>query len=259
MMDFYYPLISSFSLKSKTLVVPVVSVGNVAQLAADLLIATLGLQQLGVFDPTYLIPVVGAREEGPGITTPLELFGKERVDILVIQQRSPVLKSRKEAFSVSLREFIQANEIGAVLYLTGVDVTNRSDAQMMSPIYALTAPDLPSLDSSSLSLVSQLPTYKFEPSDTTEIPARLSSSAIPFVPGGGLTRRLLALSTTQSSKSIPTAAILQFVLEGDNRGDAEFFASVIARILKLDVKEWKQPPSWKVGLFGTPHDQTLYG
>ncbi|KAL5485033.1 hypothetical protein ACEPAI_7675 [Sanghuangporus weigelae] len=258
MMDFYYPLIPSVSLKSKTLTVPVVSVGNVSQLAADLLIATLGLQQLGVFDPTYLIPVVGAPEEGPGITTPLELFGKEGADILVIQQRSPVLKSRKEAFSASLCEFIQANEIGAVLYLTGVDVTNRSDAQMMSPIYALTAPDSPSLNSSPLSLVSQLPIYKFEPSETTETPARLTSSAIPFVPGGGLTRRLLALST-QSSKPIPTAAILQFVLEGDNRGDAEFFASIVARILKLDVKQWKQPPSWKVGLFGTPHDQTLYG
>ncbi|KAL5523948.1 hypothetical protein ACEPAG_8121 [Sanghuangporus baumii] len=258
MVDFYYSLIPSFSLKSKTLVVPVVSVGNVAQLAADLLIATLGLQQLGVFDPTYLIPVVGAREDGPGIATPLELFGKEGVDILVIQQRSPVLKSRKEAFSASLREFIQANEIGAALYLTGVDVTNRSDAQMMSPIYTLIAPDSPSLNSSPLSSVSQLPIYKFEPSETTEIPARLSSSAIPFVPGGGLTRRLLVLST-QSSNPIPTAAILQFVSEGDNRGDAEFFASVVARILKLDVKQWKQPPSWKVGLFGTPHDQTLYG
>lgn len=50
-----------------------VSVANVSQLAADLLIATLGLEQIGIFDAKDLIPVVGAREdEAPGVTTPLE-------------------------------------------------------------------------------------------------------------------------------------------------------------------------------------------
>lgn len=50
-----------------------VSVANVSQLAVDLLIATLGLEQIGIFDAKDLIPVVGAREdEAPGVTTPLE-------------------------------------------------------------------------------------------------------------------------------------------------------------------------------------------
>lgn len=52
---------------------PVVSVGNVAQLAADLLIASLKLDRVGVFDPKHLVPVVGAREDGTvGLTTPIE-------------------------------------------------------------------------------------------------------------------------------------------------------------------------------------------
>lgn len=199
-----------------------------------------------------------------------------------------MIQSRKETFTASLLKFVQENGVGAVLYLTGVDLTNRSDAQMKyaslllkpipflttcprSPIYALTAPGSPALGSSPISLISQLPTYKFEDSETsigaTGIPASQPPSRsldIPFIPGGGLTRRLLALSlgfgsSTQAPTAIPAAAILQFVLEGDNRADAEFFASVIARILKLQVENWKQPPSWKVGLFGTPHDQTLYG
>lgn len=52
---------------------PIVSVGNVAQLAADLLIASLKLDRVGVFDPKHLVPVVGAREDGsPGLTTPIE-------------------------------------------------------------------------------------------------------------------------------------------------------------------------------------------
>lgn len=49
------------------------SVGNVAQLAADLLIASLKLDRVGVFDPRHLVPVVGAREDGAaGLTTPIE-------------------------------------------------------------------------------------------------------------------------------------------------------------------------------------------
>ena len=64
---------------------PVVSVGNVSQLAADLIIVTLELQQLGFFDPTYLIPVVGTREEGTGITTPLECeFSLTSIEILCL-------------------------------------------------------------------------------------------------------------------------------------------------------------------------------
>ena len=51
---------------------PVVSAGNVAQLAADLLISTLGLVHIGTFDPTDLVPAVGARDDGPGVSTPLE-------------------------------------------------------------------------------------------------------------------------------------------------------------------------------------------
>jgi len=52
---------------------PVVSTANIAQLAVDLLIASLSLRVVGVFDSRDLVPVVGGREdEGEGISTPLE-------------------------------------------------------------------------------------------------------------------------------------------------------------------------------------------
>lgn len=54
---------------------------------------TLSLSRIGIFDSRYHVPVVGGREHGEhGVTTPMELFGKEDVDFVVIQQRSPVLK-----------------------------------------------------------------------------------------------------------------------------------------------------------------------
>lgn len=87
----------------------------------------------------------------------------------------------------------------------------------------------------------------------------VNEGSIAFIPGGGLTRRLL--SSIPAGWSIPTASLLQFVVEGDNRADANLLAAVAVKVLALDglIKEWKQPTSWKQGLFGTVHDQSLYG
>lgn len=86
----------------------------------------------------------------------------------------------------------------------------------------------------------------------------------PFTPGGGLTRRIL--SSFPQGWPTPTMSLLRFVSEGDNRGDAQFLASVVSKLFDEPSAangasniEWKQPRSWNGGLFGTPHDQTLYG
>ena len=88
--------------------------------------------------------------------------------------------------------------------------------------------------------------------------------AVPFIPGGGLTRRIL--SSFPQGWPTPTLSLLQFVFEGDNRSDAQFLASVVSNVFDGPYTEngagnieWKQPMSWNGGLFGTPHDQTLYG
>jgi proteasome assembly chaperone 2 len=74
---------------------------------------------------------------------------------------------------------------------------------------------------------------------------------IPFIPGGGLTRRILS-SISTSKWEIPVASLVHFAMEGDNRADAGLLASVVAKVLGIEVPQWKQPGSWHVGLFGTP-------
>jgi proteasome assembly chaperone 2 len=92
--------------------------------------------------------------------------------------------------------------------------------------------------------------------------AKPASEQVPIVPGGGLTRRLLS---SLPSSFPPTVALLQFVMEGDNREDAKLLATAVARILgegvlaKLPPTGWQEPGSWKMGLFGTEADSTLYG
>lgn len=191
-----------------------------------------------------------------------------------------ILQARKESFQDSMLRFAQENDLGSILLLTGADVTNRSDSQMLyvaltnpsllkakgpscdsSPSYALLPPKSPSLENSKIQLIEKLPLYRYEPSvgHLEGAESQLPKPATPIIPGGGLTRRLLSVFSMGLVKPIPIAAIVQFVVEGDNRGDAEFFARTVAQVLGLHISEWIQPPSWRIGLFGTPHDQSLYG
>jgi proteasome assembly chaperone 2 len=66
------------------------------------------------------------------------------------------------------------------------------------------------------------------------------------------------LSAFPNDWPIPTAALLQFVMEGDNRADALALAAVVAKVFDLDVTKWKEPASWRQGLFGPPPNGELY-
>ena len=197
-----------------------------------------------------------------------------RTIYLLLTRFSPT-QPRKQAFIDSLFQFVREYRLSAVLILSGVDMSNRTDAQMMwvdpcdpclvisyalprTPTYFIRPPNSSSWENSPLSPISQLPIPEYT-SPVSQHPgvAPQTEGPIPFIPGGGLTRRIL--SNLPTDWNIPTAALLQFVLEGDNRSDASLMASVTAKVLSLEVPEWKEPSSWQQGLFGTPHDQTLYG
>ncbi|KAG8921661.1 hypothetical protein FRC02_012438 [Tulasnella sp. 418] len=246
------------SFYNSTLILPIVSTGNVAQLAVDLIIATCGLELIGSLDSRDLVPTVGPRETGEqdGITTPLELYSNSSGNVFVIQQRSPVIKSRKAEFVNSLISFAQ--QFSAVLVLTGVDLSDRQDAHMSATTYSLI---LRSLDSDSDKPTPIVTLGVNVPPFVTHSPADQSLSGIPVIPGSGITRRFI---TSLPESFPPTGVILEYVLEGDNRSDAKILAGTVAKVLLRELgissdDEWKEPPSWKQGLFGSSHDQSLFG
>ncbi|KAG5648633.1 hypothetical protein DXG03_003244 [Asterophora parasitica] len=155
-------------------------------------------------------------------------------------------QSKKQDFVAALLDFIRTSGVGSALFLSGVDLSNRTDSQMF-----------PTLAGTSLESLSSLPIPTYTSPVLQPGPAHTEEGDVPFIPGGGLTRRLL--SSLPEGWSIPTASLLQFVLEGDNRADARLFAAVVAKVVGHDRTEWRQPSSWRAGLFGAPHDQTLYG
>lgn len=133
--------------------------------------------------------------------------------------------------------------------------------------HKLVPPGTPSLDSSPLVIFDQLPIPSYihiSQQPFSHPRERGITEAVPFIPGGGLTRRIL--SSLPQEWSTPTLSLLQFTCEGDNRADAQLLASVVSKLFDVPPTEngasnirWKQPKSWDSGLFGTPHDQTLYG
>ncbi|KAF8671839.1 20S proteasome assembly [Rhizoctonia solani] len=230
---------------------PVVSAGNVPQLCADLLIHTLGLRHIGLFDPSYYAPAVGGKDgkNSPAISSPMELFGLPGGDIFVLQQRSPVLKDRKEEFVSKLLNTIDSNGFGSVLFLVGSDQSARTDAQMGSNHYVILAKDTTQelITSTSLTGLLELPLLGRPLADQDN----LENSVIP---GTGLARRLLRAPGTT-----PRIALMQYVAEGDNIPDAHAMATVVAKALKIQIEGWIQPPSWSFAMYGTPHDQQLFG
>jgi len=241
------PHVDYAQFQGSTLVLPIVSVGNVAQLASDLIIASLSLSRVDILDPSCLIPVAGPREDGKrGVTTPIEVYGNAGGKLFVIQQRSPAVSAMKDRFTSQLGAFIKAAGFANVLLLTGVDVMARQDRHMSSPLYhfAATARSTPFEDRLTLTT----PAYLKSPTPT-----------LPPVPGSGLARRLLDVLNKEDLEGTAVGVLLQFVMEGDNRGDAKFLAEFATKVADVAVTEWKEPPSWRIGLFGTPQEQTLYG
>ncbi|CAE6430446.1 unnamed protein product [Rhizoctonia solani] len=231
--------------KSNTiLIVPVVSAGNVSQLCADLLIHTLALRQVGIFDPGYYAPAVGGKdgEHSATISTPMELFGRSGGDIFVLQQRSPVLKGRKEEFVTHLLRTIESSGFGSVLYLVGSDQSARTDDQMGSNRYVILAKDTTrdSIMSTPLADLLQLPPLGHSLADQDD-PEK------SVIPGTGLARRLLRAPGTT-----PSIALVHYVAEGDNLPDAHAMATTVAETLKMQIQGWTQPPSWS---FAITHEE----
>jgi proteasome assembly chaperone 2 len=227
------------------------------------------------------------------------VYGKKDLALVVVQQRSPALKvsllwlflarSLTGIMIVAKRAVHVVSPLlplllwfrWRALYVRGglYRPLGRTDAVSLlshtarvfltshhrAPIYHLLPPSSPPLANTPLSELGQLPIPAFVPFSSTyglNAHSKPATDKVPIVPGGGLTRRLLS---SLPSPFPPTVALLQFVMEGDNREDAKLLATAVARILgesvlaKLPPAGWQEPGSWKMGLFGTEADSTLYG
>ena len=173
---------------------PTVSIGNVPQLVSDLVIHTFKLQRIGFLDDASLVPVAGVREDvsTPGVTVPLELFQSEDKKWVCIQQRSPTLKGKRQAFIDNMTQF--ASQFKQVIVLTTMDASRRLDSQINGPPFRVVG-----------ALTQQC--------NQLGVPALETTDTELHLPGSGLARHLY-----QSLKEqVQTTLLIMFALEGGKR------------------------------------------
>lgn len=110
---------STIDLTGYALILPSVAVGNVGQLAIDLLVCTLNLKKIGRFFNSDFIPIVGVNpymENNQDICTTLDLYTSKDKKLVVLQIRSP-LANKPTNFIQQIHSFISDSGISKVYKL----------------------------------------------------------------------------------------------------------------------------------------------
>ncbi|XP_063155148.1 proteasome assembly chaperone 2 [Candoia aspera] len=251
--------------KGFTLLMPAVSVGNVGQLAIDLVISTLHLPKVGYFYTDCLVPMVGnnpyatTEEDATELCINAEVYAAMSKELVVLQIRSPFIKNKYRHFCQILLSWVKNCEFSKVVLLSSSHAYQRNDQQLhgtalrylISPAVEKTVGDV--LERLSGSELEQIPTFP-----------GVNDDKIFYIPGGGITKLLF---TESCSKGIPLVVLLKFCSEGDNIPDALALADYLNESLQLIAPQssssqakssrWKIPSSWKL-LFGSGLPSSLF-
>ncbi|KAG7825058.1 hypothetical protein KL909_001350 [Ogataea angusta] len=243
-------------LEGSQLILPVVSIGNTPQLAADLLIHTLPAKLVARLDDIYLYPFASpvdyVDDPKQGITSGLEIYYNELHQVTILQQRSPILPGLTAKFLKELIvPFVRMAQFGRVVILQSNDAGLREDKDV-DHLFLLWANDIAKtletfkISDNSIGVISDKPDLDGMGKlilDAFEDRNEDSSSLGPVVKGS------LKLASTPSA-SIDAIFLSIFVYEGDNSDDSKQLASQLLRVLHVDEPaEWTTPISWR-GVYG---------
>ncbi|NXX90076.1 PSMG2 protein, partial [Centropus bengalensis] len=260
---------SSSGFPGFTLLMPAVSVGNVGQLAVDLVISTLNMTKVGYFYTDCLVPMVGnnpyatAEENSVELSINAEVYSLPSKKLVVLQIRSPFIKNKYRPFCQALLSWVETSKCARVILLSSSHAYQRDDEQLLgTPLrYLLT----PHLERAVGGLLQELNWKEME--KAAAYPGISDAEKVLHIPGGGITKRLF---TESCSKGIQMAVLLKFCSEGDNIPDAFTLVNYLNEWLQLIKSEvsasnnstdissqWKIPSSWRL-LFGNGLPPALF-
>ncbi|XP_067834326.1 proteasome assembly chaperone 2 isoform X2 [Heptranchias perlo] len=128
---------SRANLKGYTLIMPVVSVGNVGQLTIDLIISTLGLPRVGYIHSDCLLPVVGnnpyttTSENSAEMCISSEVYASADQKLAVLQIRSPIVQGKHRSFRQQLFSWFKESEFSRIVVLSSSHAHHRVDRQLV--------------------------------------------------------------------------------------------------------------------------------
>ncbi|KYO35326.1 proteasome assembly chaperone 2 isoform X2 [Alligator mississippiensis] len=253
--------------KGFTLLMPSVSVGNVGQLAIDLVISTLDMPKVGYFYTDCLVPMVGnnpyatAEENSTELSINAEVYSLPSKKLVVLQIRSPFIKNKYRSFSQTVLSWVKSSKCARVILLSSSHAYQRDDQQLHStPLRYLLSPTIQK------TVGDQMQELNWKEMEKVAVyPEINNAEKVLHIPGGGITKLLF---TESCSKGIPMAVLLKFCSEGDNIPDALALVNYLNEWLQLIKNEqsssttttashWKIPSSWKL-LFGSGLPPALF-
>ncbi|XP_067404233.1 proteasome assembly chaperone 2 isoform X2 [Emydura macquarii macquarii] len=259
-----------------TLLLPAVSVGNVGQLAIDLVISTLDMPKVGYFYTDCLVPMVGnnpyatAEENSTELSINAEVYSLPSKKLVVLQIRSPFVKNKYRSFCQTLLSWVKSSRCAKVILLSSSHAYQRDDQQLHgTPLRYLLTPAIQKTDGD---LMQRLNWKEME--KVTAYPGVNDAEMVLHIPGGGITKLLFSerqkwicnLSPFCSNR-IQMAVLLKFCSEGDNIPDALALVNYLNEWLQLIKSEnsdatappsqWKIPHSWRL-LFGNGLPPALF-
>ncbi|CAL1284389.1 unnamed protein product [Larinioides sclopetarius] len=238
-------------LENYTLILPSISVGNVGQLAIDLLLNNLNVKNVAHIHHPSFLPLVGPDPFDPNctkLTTSCQLYICEEKKIALIQHRSPLILRKVPEYRTFLISFIKEHKFKRTVLLC----SSFSQFFTIEDLQGVSAHYLSSSAFSDDGIFSQLSWKKFA------LPAKVDPSETSAIPGGGIAKSLLE---DCEKESIPLVVLILVCSEGNNYPEAFQMVERLNNWLSLkqngDPEKWKMPISWTLP-YGSEAPNTIY-
>ncbi|KAJ6806563.1 proteasome assembly chaperone 2 [Iris pallida] len=272
----------AFSDGCSTLLLPALSIGNVGQLAIDLLISSTGAGRVGFLDEPSVLPCVGNDAYGPtpigDLALPLEAYESSSHSVALIQQRSPVMTGMMVDFAKNLAHFVLSAGKRHVVILSSLDSGKRKniDESSQMQIYYISSANADGSDGRCEQLgwkrlkeytpserrwkdLENLAEGKSGQEDADSFEDELLDddyyASLPFA----------ALFTCCKAQGLDVTCLLCYCSEGDNIADSFQLAEAACSFVGLTPEKfhgnepggWTIPLSWKT-VYGPPPDISIF-
>ncbi|XP_010466023.1 PREDICTED: proteasome assembly chaperone 2-like [Camelina sativa] len=265
-----------------TLILPALSIGNVGQLAVDLLVSSTDADRVGYLDDTNLLPCVGNDAYGPlpcgEIALPLEVYESSSTATTLAQQRSPVAKGMMINFAENIANFAASSGKKHVIVLSSLDFQRLHNLDMSRgpQVYYLSNAGSDGRDDHCEKLgFGRLNEYDsegrcwkylssvFEKKSEEELtfPSEDELEDIDYYPS----LPFAALFSAFKAKGLKVTCLLCYCSEGDNIPEAFILAEAASKLTGLSPDKfhgeeggkWRIPYSWK-SMYGGPPDMSMF-
>ncbi|BBN12259.1 proteasome assembly chaperone 2 [Marchantia polymorpha subsp. ruderalis] len=249
------------------LILPALSIGNVGQLATDLLISEPSVIKAGFLDDPFVLPCIGNDPIGPtpvgSLTVALEVFEDTKNGLTIVQQRSPVVRGAMVEYAKHLAEWAESVGVKEVVILSGLNSGKRDRKEMMEgpQVYYCTT-------DTNTSVFQQLRWKTLEHSEALQHADELVQG--PGEDFDGLNdenyyagQPFSLLYSCCKARGLKVTCLLSFCAEGDNIPDAFFVVKSLQTLLqqtngaKFDATTATIPLSWAT-VYGPPPDDSIW-